>query len=201
MNDPFIQPQLSLFGAKPAAPAVVAPATTHTKPSVPVESNSLQDARKTLMANLDKGSHCPCCDQFAKVYRRSLNAGMAAALLVILRRTSEIDPVEGWLHVPDDFEKLGGVVSVLRNREYPRLRFWGLLESYEGPSGGDVPYSGKWRITPAGREFCLGRLSVPRVLFFYNGQVLADRNEEDVIDIKAALGEKFSFDGIMGGHK
>lgn len=217
MAKPQQSPQLSLFGAKPAAPkiepvqepppappmaakAFVAPKATRGTypPPLDVSRATLLSARIWLQEGKERGVQCPCCDQYAKIYRRKINSGMAASLLAIYRRTDQLSPVEGWLHIPDDF-KGGSALGILQNREYPKLRYWGLLESFEGKNdNADVPFSGKWRITTKGQAFCLDQIRVPKYVFLFDGKPI-DRAADATVNIREALGDKFSFDQLMGG--
>lgn len=204
-------PQLDLFSAPPkpamaapsrAAPAVAAlPAPKRVSSAVPFDPRtaSLASAKLYLQAKLEQGTVCPCCSQYAKVYRRKINSGMAVALMVILRRTKRMMPYEGWLHIPDDFKDSGELVGVLKNRDYPKLRYWGLLEAFEGANlDSDTPCSGKWRLTNKGVAFCMGEVRVPKYVFIYNGIALA-RAQVETVGIKDALGEKFSYEELMRG--
>ena len=197
-------PATTLVPAKASAPpSTKKPAKARLPRIGPTPLNasraSLLDARDWLNGQKDRGATCPCCDQFAKIYRRKINSGMAAAILVIWRRTQQIMPRDGWLHIPDDFKGAGGLVGILQNREYPKLRYWGLLQAFEGPHDDvDTPYSGKWRITLKGREFCLGQRRVPKYVNIYNSEPV-ERQEDATVDIREALGDRFSYDDLMEG--
>ncbi|MCI0664793.1 MAG: hypothetical protein L0220_27335, partial [Acidobacteria bacterium] len=46
---------------------------------------TLAEARHLLETLLPVGHACPCCDQFAKEYRRLINSGIARALILLYR--------------------------------------------------------------------------------------------------------------------
>lgn len=158
---------------------------------------TLDEAKKWLRARILDGDRCPCCNQYAKVYERKLNAGMALALVHIHLVTGRLRPQDGWLRIPKDLEGIGNTVStVLGNREYPKLRYWGLLEAQ-----GDE--NGLWRITPEGVQFVLGALSVPKTVLLYDGKVLKNvpgqpPHNPPMTDIREALASKFDYDELMG---
>jgi hypothetical protein len=160
---------------------------------------TLKEAKAWLRERLDDGAKCPCCTQYAKTYTRKLNSGMAASLLAIYQRTKQLDPKDGWLHIPKDFEGASKkLVTVLGNREYPRLRYWGLLEQFDGPNDdSDTRFSGKWRLTKLGEEFVLGEVEVPEAVVLYDNRLM--RKAPGKTDIRKALGAKFNYDELMAG--
>lgn len=164
-------------------------------------TTTLKEAKKWLRERIDEGAACPCCTQFAKTYKRRLNSGMAASILALYQRTEQLKPAEGWLHIPRDFEGANKkLMTVLGNREYPRLRYWGLLEQFGGPNEvADTPASGKWRLTKKGVDFVLGEVKVPAYVILYDNRVMSRAPIEEQVDIRAALGTKFSYDELMRG--
>lgn len=158
---------------------------------------TLAEAKNWLRARILDGEKCPCCNQYAKVYERKLNSGMALALIHIHIVTERLKPQDGWLRIPKDLEGVGNTVStVLGNREYPKLRYWGLLEPQDDESG-------CWRITPEGVRFVLGAASVPRTVLLYDGRVLKSvpgqpAHNPPLTDIRTALSDKFDYDELMG---
>ena len=160
---------------------------------------TLKEAKAWLRERLDDGAKCPCCTQRAQTYKRKLNSGMAASLLAIYQRTKQLQPKDGWLHIPKDFvgadKKLA---TVLGNREYARLRYWGLLEQFGGPNeDADTRFSGKWRLTKLGEEFVLGEVDVPELMVLYDGRLMKKSTEKT--DIRKALGSRFNYDELMAG--
>lgn len=163
---------------------------------------TLEEAKAWLRARFFDGAVCPCCAQNVKLYKRSLHGGMAASLIAFAKVTQATSPKDGWLKVPDDFVQTTKLVTVLGNREYNKLRYWGLLEGQapEQNLESDTPYSGLWRITELGFRFVRGEVKLPKNVFVYNknqlkppvGTVVED------IDIKQALGTKFNYDELMG---
>ena len=77
-----------------------------------------------------------------------------------------------------------------------RLRFWDLAvqEAERRPDGGK---SGWWMVTPKGRLFALGKLTIPKYAFVYDGRVLwHDGPQVTIVD---ALGRKFDHDAMLNG--
>lgn len=130
------------------------------------------------------GARCPCCQQFTKVYRRSINAGMAHALVTMFREAGT-----DWLHVPT---VVGG-----RSREEGKLRYWGLVEEERQlrPDGGR---SGWWRVTARGSAFVCRGLRVPKYALVYDGQPL--RLDGAPVTISDCLGAKFNLAELLGAE-
>lgn len=144
----------------------------------------LADAQVWLRNRVDKGERCPCCTQFAKVYRRKINSGMARSLI----RMYHISPGD-WIHLPTE---IGA-----RSREEGKLAYWGLVEEENTlrPDGGRAGY---WRITPLGHAFVLGNIALPKYARIYDGRCLGlDTSEKATI--KDALGTAFDYDDLMQG--
>lgn len=152
---------------------------------------SLDAAREWLQERIEDGVRCPCCDQYAKVYERKLNSGMAVALIAIYVVSERLRPQDGWLSIPRDLEGVGrSLATVLTNREYPKLRFWGLLEP--SPKAAAV-----WRITDEGKRFVRGEITVPRTVRLYDGEVL-ESEAHGYSTIRDALADKFDYEELMG---
>lgn len=143
-------------------------------------------AKDWLRERVDEGVPCPCCTQFAKVYRRKINSGMARALIT-LYRTSLMDPsrhyhltrLAPWTH------------------EGGQLAWWGLI-TQDDPLREDGGQSGWWRITPGGVEFAQNRLLVPKYAEIYDGRLLRLNGDEQA-GIMDALGRKFNYAELMAG--
>lgn len=129
------------------------------------------------------GVHCPVCDQFAKVYRRRLNASMVRALLDIYRAGGTTT----YVHTP--------TVLAGRRGEEARLSYWGLIDEMPDrrTDGGKRGY---WRVTRRGEMFLKGAISVPAYALVYNSELL--KLDGDPTTVKDALGTKFSLADVMG---
>lgn len=144
---------------------------------------TLGEARDELRELVDHGHRCPLCTQFAKVYRRKLNSGMAVSLIRMYRRAGL-----GWVNVPDE---IGA-----RSREEGKLRYWGLVEE-AGELRDDGGRAGWWRVTPDGAAFVLLRARVPKYARVYDGRCLGLGG--DLVTIRDCLGERFDYGELMNG--
>lgn len=150
---------------------------TRTVPNLDA-SVTLEQARTFLSDNLEEGVVCPCCEQYAKLYRRKINKGQAQSLIRLYRLGATAR--DGWVHVRD----LGA-----ESREEGKLVHWGLVE--EGAERrSDGGRGGWWRLTPDGRSFVEGRVAVPKYVYLYNAKLIRVDTDE-YVTIHDALGEPF----------
>jgi hypothetical protein len=145
-------------------------------------TRTLAQARAELMTARTEGAHCPCCDQFAKIYRRRINKTMARSLIALYKAGGNREPV----HSP----------SVLgQNRgEEARLSYWGLIVEAEGLRD-DGGRRGWWQVTRRGELFLAGALTVPAYALVYNGVCLELAG--DPVTFGDCLGVKFSLRDLM----
>ena len=127
------------------------------------------------------GTHCPCCGQFAKYYKRKLNSAAAIGLI----KLHKLDG--GYHHVSElDVSRSGGSFALLRH--------WGLIAPKPNDDSGKR-CSGYWKITPSGTLFALNIISVPSHIVIYNNRPIWHAG--DMIDIEDALGDKFNYEELM----
>jgi hypothetical protein len=149
------------------------------------DTMSLDAARELLRALVDEGHRCPCCTQFAKVYKRKINSTMARDLIALYRQAGR-----DWAYLPDVRKRSGS----RSNREESKLRYWSLIQEEPAvrPDGGR---SGWWRVTQFGEAFVLGRLTVPKYARIYDDRLLGHLGEE--VSIMDALGDRFDYRELM----
>ena len=145
--------------------------------------------RKELHDKLGAGEQvkCPCCDQTCKVYRRKLNAGMAAYLIDIVK---EFEHLRKWVWVPG----LPIYQSGYQRGDYSYLRHWKLIESKPnvGRAKQDIGY---WRPTEQGMAFANRRINAPKYIYLYNNRLM--KYGGDHVGIVDALGDAFDYDELM----
>lgn len=127
------------------------------------------------------GTNCPCCGQYAKVYKRKLNSAAAIGLIRLYKLG------KGYHHV----SKLGISGS---GGSFALLRHWGLIEAKENEDDGKR-CSGLWRITKSGIDFVTDMTFAHEYVILYNNNIIDYDGE---IGIKRALGNKFDYYELMG---
>jgi hypothetical protein len=156
-----------------------------------IERMTLEEARDLVRDNLREGLVCPCCEQFAKVYKRKLNGAMAASLVLIARHFKHSTE---WLHVENYLKELPGIPASLRG-DFAKLRYWGLIERMEGEREDGSNRVGYYRITPLGKDFVEGRVKVPGHVYLFNSECIG--HSDETLHIGEALGTAFDYAELM----
>lgn len=145
---------------------------------------TIAQAREALKGARLSGVTCPCCDQYAKMYQRKLNSGMAASLLWLV---SEYLKTLKWVDMAQAPKR------IIQNREIGKLQHWGLV----------VNHKNRWQPTQLGIRFAMEEVDVPQYAFIYNNQLIG-LSKLERITIKQALADKFDYvqltQGIPSSH-
>lgn len=150
---------------------------------------TLVEAKNWLRARVDEGARCPCCTQYAKVYRRSLPSATARTMIAMYRRNEGRD----FLYLPAMLDTINGVAYQGGYATYGH--HWGLMEHEHGERPDGSSRVGWWRLTALGRRFTNAEVAVPRYAYVYNGRCL--RVDGPAWSISQALGTKFDYDELM----
>ena len=151
---------------------------------------TLAQYRERLMVQIQVGTHCKACDQWAKVYHNKFNSSMARTAILLYGYCKK-NPDE-WLHCGDyliqNHHQLKGVHGKLCRYE--------LMEKNKDaePING-AKSSGLYRMTAKGIAFVEERLTVPEYWTQYNGKTL--HFDGDTIGIRDALGKHFDYKELM----
>lgn len=154
---------------------------------MPAMDMTLREARDWVSDRLTGGVQCPCCDRKVRLYKRTINRGMAVALATMYAAAKT-----DWAHKPT---VLRGVGSAARDESL--LTHWGLFEESLGVRE-DGGRAGWWRVTEDGERFLRGALTVPRHVYLLNNQPLLFEGEH--IDIHDALGNHFDLQKLLAGN-
>jgi hypothetical protein len=149
------------------------------------EEVTLAEAKQWLRERVHTGEHCPLCTQYAKVYRRTITAGMARALIAM------------WHHAGTEWFYLPDITSRWRSRDEAHLRHWGLIQPAKG-NRPDGPTRGWWRVTQFGVDFIHVRVKVDMHALIYD-DVLLGFDPENSISILDAIDKKFDYHALMRG--
>ena len=173
--------------------------TTGARAPKPDDPVTLGDERARLRRTWHAGTECRCCGQRVKLYRRKLTAGMAVALLSVLRASADLgEGDEGFLHAEDTLKADRRITSAARG-DFAKLTYWGLVERAKGPRADGSSRNGFYRVTERGRLFCAGRLRVRPAVYLYNDAEYrapegADTTPVSIVD---ALGDRFDYAELM----
>lgn len=147
---------------------------------------TLEEAKKYLRENFEKGVDCPACGKFCKLYKYTILGETSAALIRLYKLSDD------WHHVRE-FADTGD--GRRRASRWPELRFWGLvvLKNEEQPSKKHT--SGYWKITEKGRLFVEGKLAVRKHMLFYDKKPRGFAG--DHITIRETFKNEFDYQELM----
>jgi hypothetical protein len=154
------------------------------------EETTLYEAIIYLDENKREGVHCPCCNQLAKIYKRSINATMVKPLIKLYKLHKFNFNWMDYHHIASfEAQKAGG-------GDFAKLSYWGLIEEKIKDSTNTTSRtSGLWRITHFGKMFVEGMYRVQKYVLLYDSKLL--RFEGDYLYIKDCLGNKFNYEELM----
>lgn len=187
-------PQLSFFDKEWQNEPVSSVKNPKTE-EVPTEWVTLQEAREYVKEGSKKGVSCPCCQQYAKIYKRKINSGMARVLIHLY--IEYFETAQEWVQVKEFLRQK----KYRNNHDWTLLRFWGLLEPKEKEETDPkkMKYNGLWRVTVWGKQFVTDtRFKVNERAMIYNNTFKGFVDEKE-INIKDALGSKFDYQELMKG--
>ena len=149
----------------------------------------LDEARKQVEEGMAKGITCPCCGQLCKLYKRKLNAGMAKALLWLVRWHIK-NGWGAWVHVNNSCDR----ATLKTAGDVAKLRYWHFIEA-KANEDTKKRTSGIWKMTQKGRDFVLGKITAPGHVRVYNQQVMGFSDVQ--ITFREALGDHFDYEELM----
>ncbi len=121
-----------------------------------VRSITVEEAREQLQAQLLEGTHCPVCEQYAKLYKRALRGALAISL-IRMHQFFRNNPGVEWLEETPKYLRSVGANST---NDVALLRHWNLIEAQPGMRDDGSTRTGVFRLTPEGRAFVIGVLKV-----------------------------------------
>ena len=153
---------------------------------------SIKEGKIYLRQEFAKGTDCPCCGQFVKLYKRKLNSGMSL-FLIGLYKLSKNNGVRCFKN-QIIMRKMNLNTSSL---DYSIIKHFDLIEE-EIDHETEKKNSGYWKITQKGIEFIEQKIEVPSHVHIYNGKVLGFA--DTTTNIITSLGNKFSYNELMNNN-
>lgn len=167
------------------------------------EDTPLRKVREHINKHAADGLECPACEQHVQIYWRTINAGMAASTVRMLR-LHNLDIARGvrerrFIYLPQEIGR--------RSAEEAKLVWWGLVEEElaRRPDGGRAGY---WRLTEKGMQWSKGEISVPRYAKVFDGKLWPDGltsvsksgHKKPETWVHGALGDHFNYRALLDGE-
>jgi len=141
--------------------------------------------------NREVGVFCPCCAQYARVYRRAMTSATAVVMIAMWRHNEGRE----WIYLPKMRNALPGNQAL---GGYGTLaHWWELMEQQPGDRDDGSWRNGWWRLTDLGRAFVLGEVRVHKYVHLYNAERIGLSGER--WSIRDALGNRFDYNVLMHG--
>lgn len=157
-------------------------------PSAELQAQSYGVNNAWIREHMEKGCRCFACNQYVRVYRRTITAAMAHALILIYRYY-QTHTYDSWLQLEGYFKRCN-IGSTVRG-DVPKLRYWGLIEKAGITINGR---HGHYRLTSKGQRFINGAERVQQYAKIYNDEFYGF--EGDTIGIEDCI-ENFSLEKIL----
>lgn len=138
-----------------------------------------------------ESTSCPCCGQFAKVYKRKITTAMARVLIEMYRRGGEH---RDWVSLPTICNDL----RIGSRGDQSATTRWRLIERRPGQRDDGAKSTGWYRLTPLGVDFVRGVAKVPKYVRVYDNRVLETLGTQ--VSIRNALGVRFDYSDLMAGR-
>lgn len=144
-----------------------------------LNNNFLNDLK-----NNKDGLTCPCCNRFAKIYKRRLHATIASQLIKLYK----LGGANNYIHTKHLV--VGSGIS-----DFSKAKYWGLIEANpELPTDGKKT-NGTWRLTNKGVNFIKGNSTISKYILIYQDAPLGESSES--VNIYDVLEDKFNYQQLM----
>lgn len=140
------------------------------------------------------GRCCCFCDRDLVIRNRSFNAGMARGLIYLYRMTKD-QPPGTWLNLSGKALQ-ANVFKMLRQAEYEKLEWWGLLEKREKRNDVTGKTGGFWRLTAKGIAFAESDIEIEKTMRDFVGQCYGPSNDKKTT-LSEALRHRFSIFDLL----
>ena len=151
----------------------------------------LTEAKNYIKENFDKGSNCPCCNQFVKQYYFSISSGQIIGLINLYHLDKKN---------PGKYFKIREIENYkegFAGGSFAKTKHWGLANDMINEDTGKRT-SGLWAITEQGKAFVEGKIKIPLKVKLYNKKAYGFDGVE--VSVKTALGKKFDYSELMNNN-
>lgn len=155
------------------------------------EKEALENQKSEFWSVLHAGGEldCPCCGRYAKIYRRQIHHSVARQLIAFYHLGGH----NGFIHISE--LKSAFLTGA---GDFTKAKYWDLLDQQINNDDPEKKHSGLWFLTEKGRDYVLGRISIPKYVIVFDDKVL--RFSDELSTIQDALGNKFNYEELMEGE-
>lgn len=134
---------------------------------------------------------CPCCGRHSQIYRRTVHYSMAWQLIKLYQLTR----IGG--HISDEYVDAAQLIlpGTHGTGDFPKCRYWGLIERKPANSETEGKSSGLWRLTEQGVCFIRLEKTIQKTVLVFDDTVIGFDGPQ--VNIRQAISEKFSYSELM----
>lgn len=129
--------------------------------------------------------NCPCCNRFAKVYKRHIHTGIALQLIELYKKGGDKE----YIHASELIAP--GLTS---SSDLSKGKYWDLIETKPADTD-DKKSSGFWKLTQTGIDFVNMDVEIKKYVLIFDDKVIG--LDGNYINISQCLGDKFSYKELM----
>ena len=118
-----------------------------------------------------KGSICPCCQRYDKVYRRRFSNASIRILFRIYQLAHQHTQIE-YFHTSN--------FSEINSHEWSKFKHLDLIKEAVNDDT-NKKTSARWKITNKGRSFCRGIAAIPEGIILYHDEMIGVFPDNKVI--------------------
>lgn len=131
-------------------------------------TDTLQVAKAELWeAMKGKGTDCPCCGRFAKLYPYRISRAQVHAFAWIAKNT----PPRGFINVQENAPRW-----ILQSNSHGKLVHWSLLQTRVNEDNSKKD-AGMWGVTDFGRKWIAGHVTIRAIALVFDNKCHGHRGE------------------------
>lgn len=149
------------------------------------------DAREEVLRAVEDGDtvSCPCCQQGAAPWPRTMYVSVVKALIRLYRLSKGRPGI--YFHVQNDLHSNAG-------GDFSKLTLGHGLTRVKNVRTADENAMGMYCLTAKGKLFIERKVSLPKYLVFYNGEIVG-RPALPKVGVEDCLGKEFSYQELLHG--
>lgn len=155
------------------------------------DAKFVMDVREDVLRAVEDGDTvtCPCCQQGAAPWPRTMYVSVVKALIRLYRLSKGRHGT--YFHVQKDLQSNAG-------GDFSKLTLGHGLTRVKNTRTADENALGMYCLTAKGKLFVEKKISLPKYIVFYNGEIVG-RPTQPKVNIEDCLGKKFSYQELLHG--
>lgn len=158
-------------------------------------NTTIQQEKQRLREQWQDGTHCQCCNQYVKLYKRKINSTMAHRLITFWKYIEENNLHGQYIQAEEMFTEK----KLKPCSDFAKLRWWGLIHAKKELRDDGSDRNGYYRLTADGLMFVRGLMRVDEYKCSFNQQIYRPENPVNQVSIQDCLRKAFNYQELMNG--